>query len=76
VRNGVTHRFDSGGVKVFQPGDRIVVIKANSHHPEELSGPARKRAKGPDLSGTPDRSQLPPGLEPRESARPPVRDLR
>lgn len=29
IRGGVSHRFDSGGVKVFQPGDRIVVIKAN-----------------------------------------------
>lgn len=76
VRNGITHRFDSGGVKVFQPGDRIVVIKANTHLPEELSGPTRKRAMRPDLSGTADRSQLPPGMEPRESARPPVRDLR
>ncbi len=28
VRNGVSHRFDSGGVRVFQPGDRIVVITA------------------------------------------------
>jgi voltage-gated potassium channel len=28
IRNGVAHRFDSGGVKVFQPGDRIVVIRA------------------------------------------------
>lgn len=28
IRGGVSHRFDSGGVKVFQPGDRIVVIKA------------------------------------------------
>lgn len=28
IRAGVSHRFDSGGVKVFQPGDRIVVIKA------------------------------------------------
>jgi voltage-gated potassium channel len=26
IRNGVSHRFDSGGVKVFQPGDVIVVI--------------------------------------------------
>ncbi len=31
IRNGVAHRFDSGGVKVFQPGDRIVVIKATGH---------------------------------------------
>ena len=29
IRAGVSHRFDSGGVKVFQPGDRIVVIRAN-----------------------------------------------
>ncbi len=28
IRGGVSHRFDSGGVKVFQPGDRIVVIRA------------------------------------------------
>ncbi len=28
IRNGTAHRFDSGGVKVFQPGDRIVVIRA------------------------------------------------
>jgi voltage-gated potassium channel len=27
IRHGVAHRFDSGGVKVFQPGDRIVVIR-------------------------------------------------
>ena len=26
VRNGVSHRFDSGTVRVFQPGDVIVVI--------------------------------------------------
>ena len=28
IRNGVSHRFDSGGVKVFQPGDVIVVISS------------------------------------------------
>lgn len=28
IRGGVSHRFDSGGVKVFQPGDRMVVIRA------------------------------------------------
>ena len=33
IRNGVSHRFDSGGVKVFQPGDRIVVIRANAAAP-------------------------------------------
>lgn len=26
IRNGISHRFDSGGVRVFQPGDVIVVI--------------------------------------------------
>jgi voltage-gated potassium channel len=26
IRNGLSHRFDSGGVRVFQRGDRIVVI--------------------------------------------------
>ena len=30
IRNGVSHRFDSGGVKVFQPGDRIVVISSKA----------------------------------------------
>lgn len=35
IRNGISHRFDSGGVRVFQPGDRIVVITAN--------GPADQR---------------------------------
>lgn len=29
IRNGVSHRFDSGGVKVFQPGDIMVVISTN-----------------------------------------------
>ncbi len=28
IRGGISHRFDSGGVKVFQPGDKIVVIRA------------------------------------------------
>ncbi|WP_328841308.1 potassium channel family protein [Nakamurella leprariae] len=27
IRNGISHRFDSGRIKVFQPGDRIVVIR-------------------------------------------------
>ena len=26
IRNGVSHRFDSGGVRVFQRGDRVVLI--------------------------------------------------
>ncbi|MEO7125109.1 MAG: potassium channel family protein [Nakamurella sp.] len=30
IRGGVSHRFDSGGVKVFQPGDRIVVIRGTN----------------------------------------------
>ena len=26
IRNGISHRFDSGGVRVFQRGDRVVLI--------------------------------------------------
>ena len=44
IRNGVSHRFDSGGVKVFQPGDRIVVIRANDVLPTE---PGSVRADSP-----------------------------
>ncbi|GGM15327.1 potassium channel family protein [Nakamurella endophytica] len=40
IRNGVAHRFDSGGVKVFQPGDVIVVISGN--------GPAARDASTKD----------------------------
>ncbi len=29
IRNGMSHRFDSGGVRVFQPGDQIVVITSS-----------------------------------------------
>lgn len=29
IRNGISHRFDSGGVRVFQPGDQIVVIRSS-----------------------------------------------
>lgn len=90
IRNGVSHRFDSGGVKVFQPGDRIVVIKANADQPEALSRRSRtRRAVEPDRSGLADRSRLPPGTESGESResregspgtpaanRPPIRDLR
>jgi voltage-gated potassium channel len=83
IRNGVSHRFDSGGVKVFQPGDRIVVIKANAGQHETVNNRSRtRRGAEPDRTGMPDRSRLPPGVEqreprePREPARPPVRDLR
>jgi voltage-gated potassium channel len=33
IRNGVSHRFDSGGVRVFQRGDRVVLItsKESAH---------------------------------------------
>lgn len=34
IRNGTSFRFDSGGVKVFQPGDRIVVIRATDVEPQ------------------------------------------
>ncbi len=29
IRNGVSHRFDSGKIRVLQPGDVVVVIRAN-----------------------------------------------
>ncbi len=49
IRNGVSHRFDSGGVKVFQPGDRIVVIRANAAAPvpgeESPNGSPRRPAR-------------------------------
>ncbi len=41
IRNGVSHRFDSGGVKVFQPGDKIVVIRANADNPDPSSAVSR-----------------------------------
>ncbi|HEX6888597.1 MAG TPA: NAD-binding protein [Candidatus Nanopelagicales bacterium] len=33
VRDGVMHRFDEGGVRVFQLGDRIVVIRPTPREP-------------------------------------------
>lgn len=30
IRHGISHRFDSGKIRVLQPGDIIVVIKANA----------------------------------------------
>ena len=64
IRGGVSHRFDSGGVKVFQPGDRIVVIRANgapppSGVPVPGSGPATGASPAPTgsaaLPGPPNR---------------------
>ncbi len=60
IRNGVSHRFDSGGVKVFQPGDRIVVIKANAENPDPGSMRSRHRRPPPNSNGGLDRSVLPP----------------
>ena len=31
IRNGVSHRFDSGKIRVLQPGDVVVVIRANDN---------------------------------------------
>jgi len=59
IRNGISHRFDSGGVRVFQPGDQIVVITskemphraknramtADARHPKVAPAPV---AKAPD----------------------------
>ncbi len=48
IRHGVAHRFDSGGVKVFQPGDKIVVIRGNG----AATGRTRRAAaEGSDLTG-------------------------
>ncbi len=59
IRNGVSHRFDSGGVKVFQPGDRIVVIKANAANPDPGSERSRnRRPQGRDTLRS--RTLLPP----------------
>ncbi len=43
IRNGVSHRFDSGGVRVFQPGDRIVVITSNG--PPAAAGKRNNRVR-------------------------------
>jgi hypothetical protein len=48
-------------VKVFQPGDKIVVIKANADNPDP--GSARSRNRRPQVTDTAvlgDRSSLPP----------------
>ena len=61
IRNGVSHRFDSGGVKVFQPGDKIVVIRANADNPDPGSYRSRnRRPQQPDTAVLGDRSSLPP----------------
>ena len=83
IRNGVSHRFDSGGVRVFQPGDRIVVIRANAGQAERRTtarGPDARRNRtgagwptGPGYPRAPSRGHP---REHREPARPPVRDLR
>lgn len=61
IRNGVSHRFDSGGVKVFQPGDKIVVIKANAANPDPGSSRSRnRRPQEGDPTAIGDRARLPP----------------
>ena len=61
IRNGVSHRFDSGGVKVFQPGDKIVVIRANADNPDPGSTRSRNRRPTPvEAPVLGDRSSLPP----------------
>ena len=39
IRHGVAHRFDSGMVKVFQPGDLIVVITADQDGGQSAAQP-------------------------------------
>lgn len=49
IRGGISHRFDSGGVKVFQPGDRIVVIRANQDQPPEPATPGPSDSPPDDI---------------------------
>ncbi|WP_353648833.1 potassium channel family protein [Nakamurella sp. A5-74] len=62
IRRGVAHRFDSGGVKVFQPGDRIVVIRATDAARAQQAADAERQEQG--RRGRRDRS-APRGVEPR-----------
>ncbi len=41
VRDGAVIRFDQGGVRVLQPGDRIVVIRSAKNGPAPAPGTAR-----------------------------------
>jgi voltage-gated potassium channel len=61
VRDGVVHRFDAQSVRVFQTGDRIVVIRG-SH---DGSAPG---ASGPEAPGRAGRSTLPGGAPARAPA--------
>jgi voltage-gated potassium channel len=54
IRGGISYRFDSGGVKVFQPGDRIVVIRANDTAPSAPTPRPTAPATAPNsASGAP-----------------------
>ena len=50
IRNGVSHRFDSGKIRVPTPGDVVVVIRANDYTtPNEwivaTGAPGRRRPR-------------------------------
>ena len=59
IRNGVSHRFDSGGVKVFQPGDKIVVIRAKEAPHESRRDKERREPR--DRETRDDESRGPVG---------------
>ena len=59
IRNGVSHRFDSGGVKVFQPGDKIVVIRAKEAPHESRRDKERRQPR--DRETRDDESRGPVG---------------
>ena len=56
IRSGISHRFDSGGVRVFQPGDQIVVI-TSSETPHKSMNRVRAApdARHPRVSPAPAR---------------------
>ena len=56
IRNGISHRFDSGGVRVFQPGDQIVVI-TSKETPHKSMNRVRASPDARHPKVTPDRSR-------------------
>ena len=50
VRDGDVHRFDEGGIRVFQKGDRVVVIRPTGRPSASMDVPANARVKRPGVS--------------------------
>jgi voltage-gated potassium channel len=56
IRSGISHRFDSGGVRVFQPGDQIVVI-TSSETPHRSMNRVRTAADARHPKVVPDKGR-------------------